>query len=381
MNIKILLEKQDLKIKKNIYLCELTISSYLELIEDSDNEDFDLQRSFLGMDFYKRLILDMILGADIPSVSLVHNNKEVSLNNFKKDNKFNLEKEKFLILDGIQRTACLRIAKNIIQNPDKYKSFFDDFKSEIQVDSMPSIEIFQEYKLTVFIWEHLNLNDMLYKMVVLNTGQRKMSDKHQLDILANEIKENLETYNFELYTEREIKDRTLKQKKLIANGDLLVSALSEGVVSYIKESPVKNKADAVEYLFERLTEYKGLLNKNLIADLQLVIDIHTNFYMEKNDSQEYFFSQYEPLLIGFLSALGKARNHSSLPQEKLDEKILYLKENIMSNDWEVFIETYRRFKSAIGYKRRHFSFEIFFSYFMNTYDNELDFDLAYSRVR
>jgi len=381
LDIKILLEKKDLKIKKDIYLCELDIETYLNLVEDSDAEDFDLQRVFLGMNSYKRLILDMILGADIPSMALVHNNKKDVLAKFKEDKKFLFNNERFLILDGIQRTACLKIAKDIITNPSKYKNnFFNDFENEINENEMPSLHIFLNYPLTIFIWENLDLNDMLYKMVVLNTGQRKMSDKHQLDILSSEIKENMVT-KFALYTEKEIKNKKIKPKSLIKNGDLLISSLSEGVVSYIKESPVKNKADAVEYLFERLSDYKGLLNENLLGDLQLVINIHSKFYIESDANKEYLFSQYEPLLIGFLSALGKARNYTKLPVEKLDEKIANLEKNIMSNDWNEFIIYYTKFKSAIGYKRRHFSFKVFLEYFRNPYDDNLDFELAYSSVK
>ena len=380
MDIKILLEKKDLKINKNIYFCELNIESYLNLVEDSDTEDFDLQRVFLGMDSYKRLILDMILGADIPSIALVHNNKKEALDSFKKDGRFIFDNEKFLILDGVQRTACLRIAKDIIENPSQYEKFFKDFATEIQETSLPLIDTFLKYQLTIFIWENLNLNDMLYKMVVLNTGQRKMSEKHQLDILASEIKENIDT-NFKLYTEKEVKEKGIKQKELIESGNLLVSSLSEGVVSYIKESPVKNKADAVEYLFERLSDYKGLLNENLLSDLQLILNIHTKFYIENDSKKEYLFSQYEPLLIGLLSALGKARNNDSLEKEELNEKVSFLAKNIMDNDWKNFIEHYKKFKSAIGYKRRHFSYEVFYNYFMAEYENKLNFELAYSKVK
>jgi hypothetical protein len=191
MPIPFLLEKEDKKIKKKIFLYEIKIDNYLQIIDDFDEKDFSMQRTFLGFNSYKRLILDMILGADIPSIALVAKNKEFDGTNLSFDNKF-------LILDGLQRTSCIKIAKDILENPSnkEFDKFFNEFSNEIERDKLPTLEEFLNYNLSVFIWENLELKDMLYKMVVLNTGQRKMSNEHQLDILASEIKENLQSNEF-----------------------------------------------------------------------------------------------------------------------------------------------------------------------------------------
>ena len=373
MNIDILLEKIDYKIKKKIYLSELTIKDYLHLIDEFDEDDFALQRTFLGYKSYKRLILDMLFGSDIPSISLVNRTDTL----ITQDNKIDISDKKFLILDGLQRTSCLKIAIDIIKNPHNYRSFFENFSTEISIDTLPDLEKFYNYKITIFIWENLELNEMLYKMVVLNTGQRKMSNEHQLDILASEIGDNIQETDIRLITDKEIKMSGITTKVVMQSGDLILSTLSEAIVSYIKESPVKNKTDAVEFLFERLTEYKGLLNNYLIQDLNQTIRIHKKFFIEEDTKRTYYFSHYEPLIIGFMSALGKARQKIS--NEELEEKLIYLENNIINNDWNHFINMYKKFKSAIGYKRRHFSFNLFYEYFIDRGINPLDIELAYSK--
>ena len=230
----------------------------------------------------------------------------------------------------------------------------------------------------MLIWDNVELKDMLYKMVVLNTGQRKMSNEHQLDILASEIKENLQSNEFELITEKEKKEKNLSSKDISEKGNLMLNTLSEAVVSYIKDSPVKNKSDAVEFLFERLTEYQVLLNKNLMIDLSFVLKIHKNFYIDEDGTKKYLFSLYEPLLVGFLSAVGKARKVIS-NEEEIISKLEYLENNILENDWEVFMDKYSKFKSAIGYKRRQFAYTVFLNYFMGQL-SKLDFEMAYSRA-
>lgn len=373
MPIPFLLEKEDKKIKKKIFLYEIKIDNYLQIIDDFDEKDFSMQRTFLGFNSYKRLILDMILGADIPSIALVAKNKEFDGTNLSFDNKF-------LILDGLQRTSCIKIAKDILENPSnkEFDKFFNEFSNEIERDKLPTLEEFLNYNLSVFIWENLELKDMLYKMVVLNTGQRKMSNEHQLDILASEIKENLQSNEFELITEKEKKEKNLSSKDISEKGNLMLNTLSEAVVSYIKDSPVKNKSDAVEFLFERLTEYQVLLNKNLMIDLSFVLKIHKNFYIDEDGTKKYLFSLYEPLLVGFLSAVGKARKVIS-NEEEIISKLEYLENNILENDWEVFMDKYSKFKSAIGYKRRQFAYTVFLNYFMGQL-NKLDFEMAYSRA-
>lgn len=367
------MEKEDKKIKKKIFLYEIKIDNYLQIIDDFDEKDFSMQRTFLGFNSYKRLILDMILGADIPSIALVAKNKEFDGTNLSFDNKF-------LILDGLQRTSCIKIAKDILENPSnkEFDKFFNEFSNEIERDKLPTLEEFLNYNLSVFIWENLELKDMLYKMVVLNTGQRKMSNEHQLDILASEIKENLQSNEFELITEKEKKEKNLSSKDISEKGNLMLNTLSEAVVSYIKDSPVKNKSDAVEFLFERLTEYQVLLNKNLMIDLSFVLKIHKNFYIDEDGTKKYLFSLYEPLLVGFLSAVGKARKVIS-NEEEIISKLEYLENNILENDWEVFMDKYSKFKSAIGYKRRQFAYTVFLNYFMGQL-NKLDFEMAYSRA-
>lgn len=173
-------------------------------------------------------------------------------------------------------------------------------------------------------------------------------------------------------TEKEIRRNKFKISEIEKEGIIKLHSLAEAVVSYIKGSPVKNKQDAVEYLFERLDAFENLLSKELIDDIEFVFKkLHHNFRYcdyEKEHGElhqencPYILSKYDPLLIGLFAAIGRARGSDNF--EKRMSKLE--KEKI---DWDKFFKRYKEFKTGIGTKRRRFAFELFRGFLLGKFES------------
>ena len=373
---EILKENFDKKVKSKVYIISIPVGEYLSRVESSTEGELEIQRTFLGFRVYKRLIADILQGALIPPISVI-------------SNEFGADEENspFLVLDGLQRTYCFKIALDILSKKEE-STYYRTIKDSIPDFENPAFknedDFKKNYKILVEIWTNMDITKTLYKMVVLNTGQKKMSLQHQLDILALELKKELEKElnilsSTNILTEKDIKSQKIKSSDLEKKGYIKLYALTEGLVSYLKGSPVKNKQDAVEYLFERLESFENLLSPTVKEDIKFLLkNLHPNFKIKFQEKEIYILSRYEPILIGLLASIGRLRKENKLKEESL--KALS-KESI---NWNKFIEYYERFKSGIGSKRRKFAFEIFRGYLSGKFDNlqnEEVFEEVYSEVK
>lgn len=146
----------------------------------------DIQRKTQNEKFYKRLEEDLIKGCIMPplTIALIDNS------NFQKFKKKEFESyiEKNIsqgfVLDGIQRLNTLKRLE----------------KNDNLVRSRPLF-------LNILICK--SKDNLLYRMVTLNNGQRAMSARHQIEILASNI------YDFKglpvhIVTEKEAKNKRYK---------------------------------------------------------------------------------------------------------------------------------------------------------------------------
>lgn len=156
----------DNKIKGVSWLVKMTIGRYLEMVGMTANP---YQRTLQSLSFYRKLIEDLLDDTTMPPISVVYPERNINF-------KIGLQSDKkFIILDGLQRTNCILACLQIIES--------EKSKGKIQ-----TVEDFKSKLVYVEIWEKLDLQNILYKMVVLNTGQKKMDYGHQLDILSDSLK-------------------------------------------------------------------------------------------------------------------------------------------------------------------------------------------------
>lgn len=144
----------------------MKISDYLSLVNNCQqlNAQRDVLRTRAATTIRKRLIEDITKGAIIPPLVLgiiVPENVHIDIDNFEES--FNNAKESIVVIDGIQRTESLRKA----------------------VQVAPGIE---DYNIRVEIWASYRVSSLIYRMLVLNTGQVPWNTRRQIEVIYEPLK-------------------------------------------------------------------------------------------------------------------------------------------------------------------------------------------------
>ncbi|MEW4024715.1 hypothetical protein AB4Y69_03625 [Bacillus sp. YAF8] len=156
---------------ENIFI-ELTYQEYLAVARQiTKNNPLQRRRVKSSNTVYSLLRTDLKRGCLVPPIVLALTNggegNYQSMSNEEIIEYFNSNKEKMVILDGLQRTHT-----------------FLDVESELlQSEESEQIEIFNKNKLRIELYLGINKFGILYRMLTLNTGQSPMSIRHQVEIL------------------------------------------------------------------------------------------------------------------------------------------------------------------------------------------------------
>jgi len=308
---------------------ELPIKTYLDLVRDYLN-NLDIQRGKMLVkkkDIYRRLIDDLTKGTVIPPISLALSQDREILDKISKDklkeDKISLrEIERILndllspgklnILDGLQRTYC-----------------FLEVESELKKEHEPEkLEKFYNSKIRAEIWIHIYANGLLYKILVLNTGQVKMSLRHQIEILHTPLRDEIiciakDTYKkditFSTYKTQEPTKGVHKYK--FANVVEAFTCFSTGNPNVEKTNIVVdelNKMNILEDLDKNNFEDKNI---NLFVRFLLLLDeVLWKYYKEpiKDEEEKLSFTSRDdlmnsaPFLSGFFAAIGESRKLKDL---------------------------------------------------------------------
>jgi hypothetical protein len=194
--MKILGKAIDRRTATRVVYAQLSVSDYLDLVGE-DFDKFPIQRRREKHRAYARLKKDAIEGALLPTITLAYDPESVSALQTYFDHSQDAElaaalsqRGKASILDGLQRTYILHELK------------------EAGV-------VFREGQtLLLEFWLEEKPQNLIYRIIVLNAGQKPMSMRHQLEILFSTFKSVLEKdiQGLDLLTEKEISRRTRPRK-------------------------------------------------------------------------------------------------------------------------------------------------------------------------
>lgn len=328
--------KEDKKVRAKCLLTDITIWDYIELIENN-LENLPLQRGKVisrKSEVYDRLKEDLKNGTIIPPISLIAN-KEFSesirnVNDTKKiediiNDKIN--KNSLSILDGLQRTYCILNA-------------IDDLK-----DKPGELEAFKNLRIRAELWYSIQTNALLYKVLVLNTGQFKMSMRHQLEILYVPIKEkmleiakknNIENLKFSTYRNNFPSNEVYQYK---------FSDILEGLTAFSACNPIVDKTNIVVAELEKLQFIKEHSDTaKLASDEELEEFSNLLFALDKKLWEKYEerlsqedpegnkkpvewtsrndFMHSAPFLSGFFASFGKFRKEDKASYETKKKELL-----------------------------------------------------------
>ena len=179
---------------------EYAINNFVPLINK-----LDFQRSPLRKTFYKRLEEDILAGCIMPNITLAIKEENSGLNKENINTEYvenNLNNA--FVLDGIQRLSTMkRIADN------------------------------KEFPKDRFLYCNIlicnSMDRLLYRMITLNNGQKPMTARHQIEILASNILD-FDKLPILAITEKEGKGKRIKDDSM--NKEVLI----KGYLAYISSS-------------------------------------------------------------------------------------------------------------------------------------------------
>ncbi|MEI6524137.1 MAG: hypothetical protein WCO37_11655 [Bacteroidota bacterium] len=240
-------------------------------------DKLDIQRRFQNETFYKRLEIDLQEGCITPAITIAFI-KPADLNKIPSisvlQEQITKEIEHAFVLDGIQRLNTLKRVAIKEGNTLNKKSYL-----YLNVIVCPSRD------------------NLLYRMVTLNNGQKPMTARHQIEILAESIYD-FSAYSFKIFTEKE---NTSKIEKAYKKADILNSYISflsnstnldnkkiiedkldELVARKIIESKITNESvdfNKILSLIDRMTESDKLYNwlKNGNSLIGFCVGLRTSF--------------------------------------------------------------------------------------------------------
>lgn len=261
---------KDMVIDSEHLTIKLTYEYALEKLFPLINR-LDFQRNALNKKYYRRLKQDIIDGCILPPLTIafddeflkeIISNPEISYSDISEA--LNQHINNGFILDGIQRLSILAEAS-------EEENFNKDTPLYANVIVSNSI------------------NKLLYRMIILNNGQKPMSARHQIEILMNRtiehILKNVEFTDF-IYSEKngvrgdgknKLKKEILMKAYLaystksvsIDNQKIIESKLNEIISEKIVSSEVKNSDVEFNKIFRFLVE-KIVENKVDSSEINLV---------------------------------------------------------------------------------------------------------------
>jgi hypothetical protein len=373
MQVKIIGQAKDLRTDTDILYAQLSIQDYLCLVGDNF-DDYEPQRKREKYKAYERMKIDIMKGALLPSITLAVKPELVSniLPFVQKDNWRELESAlskpgQVNILDGLQRTFILK---------DIAKENFD-FNSE--------------QKVLVEFWLEGNIKNLIYRIIVLNAGQKPMSMKHQIDLLFITLKDSLkkEIQGIEIFKEKEFLRRTKAR-------NYPLERIATAYQSFITESAETRRQNVVA---QKLVEEKVLNSTEeelgnqfdaftnylrVYADL----DVEVSRIYPRNADQEIpdgtkWFGE-ESVMNSFFAALAVvSKNNLDRVQKALNALLKLLKDNQKGDD-PLALETLQNVekgfnprKASLGFAKRTVLTYGFKEYFNQA--GECNFDKCWLR--
>lgn len=227
MDLKVIGLARDLRTSTPVVYAQLPVADYLEVVGD-EFENFSIQRRRENHKAYQRLKLDIKAGALLPSITLAVKPDKVSgitpLFEAAENDEAALrsladalgQHGNVDILDGLQRTYIMT-----------------DLKKE-------GYDFVVGQKVLVEFWLESDLKKLIYRIIILNAGQKPMSIRHQLELLFMSLKTSVEQSidGLEIYTERD-NTRRRRAKKFS------LSAVVSGYQAYITSSAELQKDNVI----------------------------------------------------------------------------------------------------------------------------------------
>lgn len=264
-------------------------------------ERLDIQRTLQDTKFYQRLERDLVNGCIMPPITIAFiREKPEELTEGDIEQFINENIPTGFILDGIQRLSTLK------RTFDKHKEKLDTNRS---------------IYLNILICP--SMDNLLYRMITLNNGQKPMSARHQIEILTNNLIDFQDT-DVPIVTEKTKKEQKIRvafdkdtfvkgylaflaNSTNIENKKIIEETMDQLIADKIMDSEITN--DGLEFSFvieevnrlsESVTNFRWLKNANNF--IGFCVGIRSSLNLIQNLSKEEVesaISNYEKAFSNF----------------------------------------------------------------------------------
>lgn len=249
---------------------EFAISQLVPLIDR-----LDIQRNMQDSKFYSRLETDLVKGCVMPALTLAFIDEEaITIDKTEQIKKYVLGNVKNgFILDGIQRLNTLQRTYKNHENLDLNRIIF----------------------INILICS--SMDNLLYRMITLNNGQKPMSARHQIEILTTNL------FDFEdsddlIVTEKESKKK--KVKVAFNKADFI-----KGYLAFLANSTNIENQKIIEEKLDALIADKILESNITEDDLEFSLVIGEIKRLSQSDKTIKWFKNGNNL-IGFCVGIRKS---------------------------------------------------------------------------
>ena len=298
MSFKILDQQYDNVIKSQFFTVvtnyEFALANLVPLIDK-----LEFQRSPLRAKFYERLERDIITGCIMPSLTIA----------IKLPTQIKIEAEDTLkdalrgafVLDGIQRLNTL-----------------DRIKDNLELDKKRPLYI------NILICD--SMDKLLYRMITLNNGQKPMTARHQIEVLAKNI------FDFNKLAILTITEKQKKPRKKNSDSDYMnkenvikaYMAYVSGSINIDNQKIIESKMD--ELITEQIIQSDITSRENQFQDVIEYIEKCIKYDAETKD-----WMSIANNFIGFSAAMSKSFDQVSQANcSELSESIKLFEKAFMS---------------------------------------------------
>ena len=333
LKLKILSKREETTNENNTaicYICEGNLEDYIKSIP-SRYREYDIQRGIIKNNVYLDRLIETILEKKyIPSIVLV-SDLENPLEKVDGD----LILQEYKILDGLQRSYRMKLVYNAFH---VYLDYIDNYSKEdieqktkfklsrelkeiliyketnisylwsmieFYRDKNVDREIFKSFIQWFEVWENLDKNEQINKMLLLNAGHKSMDMKHQLELLFLNI--ITDTYLENFIRSREVSATYFYKHKNV--GDIHLSHIISALIAFDKGEPILLNQKFLQELHENIdVELEQVKVFFLDNNLEIFIDFFKKLDELINRQYNETGLQWigrESVLIGMFASFGK----------------------------------------------------------------------------
>jgi len=326
----------------------------------------------------RRMFRDLLRGGTLPPIVLYER----------------AEGQRPHIVDGLQRTHVQTTALDtllVLDRHDEPENFAQQELNTIHNLNQDHISAqeFLERPVILQVWQDLEADELVRLFMVLNVGQQRVSPRHLLEVMGEDLRRMFEGWGLRLMTEREEKEMPQRRgrKKTIENTPIpgithfRYEYLLDGLGAYVARNPhirttdiLQSGGDTAELaLEERVTEIGSELCRAdfiwVCQDLNKAIseryETHARWRVAIQNSDNFF--------IPLMAALGDSRNNERAKPaiEDRKRKLIELIQSstgadplwLSSTDSDSLSTILDDIRSNIGRRRRGIVFNAWRRYF------------------